>query len=202
MLFRFPAHSSQNIYVPPISYYQKWPKPVLTPIHERIKILTGGQRAVQRGEAVRPTSPGIGDDSRGRRGRHGAAIARCTGRVFDLETTHRVAEFKLSSWKGHDGARQRGLFADVVGLVSRRDRSARARSSSLARCRSPSSRQVSATRSRRCQDAVEGPTSNPRRAGTERDRDGLQVHRGREHRSDRPPVNDARPPVDRRPQQV
>ncbi|RAY12932.1 hypothetical protein DPM19_23265 [Actinomadura craniellae] len=38
------------------------------------------------------------------------------GRVFDLETTHRVAEFKLSSWKGHDGTRQRGLFADVVGL--------------------------------------------------------------------------------------
>ena len=37
-------------------------------------------------------------------------------RVFDLETTHRVAEFKLSSWKGHDGARQRGLFADIVGL--------------------------------------------------------------------------------------
>src|SRR4051794_25688037 len=35
-------------------------------------------------------------------------------RVFDLETTHRVAEFKLSSWKGHDGGRQRGLFADVV----------------------------------------------------------------------------------------
>ncbi|MFI7033700.1 hypothetical protein ACIBK1_33715 [Microbispora rosea] len=38
------------------------------------------------------------------------------GRVFDLETTHRVAEFKLSSWKGQDGARQRALFADVVGL--------------------------------------------------------------------------------------
>ncbi|MET7305264.1 hypothetical protein [Embleya sp. NPDC005575] len=37
-------------------------------------------------------------------------------RRFDLETTHRVAEFKLSSWKGADGARQRGLFADVVGL--------------------------------------------------------------------------------------
>ncbi len=37
-------------------------------------------------------------------------------RVFDLETTHRVAEFKLSSWKGADGARQRSLFADVVGL--------------------------------------------------------------------------------------
>lgn len=37
-------------------------------------------------------------------------------RVYDLETTHRVAEFKLSSWKGSDGMRQRGLFADVVGL--------------------------------------------------------------------------------------
>ena len=37
-------------------------------------------------------------------------------RVYDLETTHRVAEFKLSSWKGADGARQRSLFADVVGL--------------------------------------------------------------------------------------
>lgn len=38
------------------------------------------------------------------------------GRVFDLETNQRVAEFKLSSWKGADSMRQRGLFADVVGL--------------------------------------------------------------------------------------
>lgn len=38
------------------------------------------------------------------------------GRVFDLETNRRVAEFKLSSWKGADSMRQRGLFADVVGL--------------------------------------------------------------------------------------
>lgn len=37
-------------------------------------------------------------------------------RAYDLETSARVAEFKLSSWKGADGARQRGLFADVVGL--------------------------------------------------------------------------------------
>lgn len=37
-------------------------------------------------------------------------------RNFDLETSHRVAEFKLASWKGRDGMRQRGLFADVVGL--------------------------------------------------------------------------------------
>lgn len=38
-------------------------------------------------------------------------------RLYDLETTHRVAEFKLSSWKGADGMRRRGLFADVVGLA-------------------------------------------------------------------------------------
>lgn len=38
-------------------------------------------------------------------------------RVFDLETSRRVAEFKLSSWKGQDAMRQRGLFADVVGLA-------------------------------------------------------------------------------------
>lgn len=37
-------------------------------------------------------------------------------RVFDVETDRRVAEFKLSSWKGGDGMRQRSLFADVVGL--------------------------------------------------------------------------------------
>lgn len=37
-------------------------------------------------------------------------------RPFDLETNFRVAEFKLSSWKGRDSQRQRGLFADVVGL--------------------------------------------------------------------------------------
>ena len=37
-------------------------------------------------------------------------------RNFDLETSHRVAEFKVASWKGRDGMRQRGLFADVVGL--------------------------------------------------------------------------------------
>lgn len=37
-------------------------------------------------------------------------------RLYDLETDRRLAEFKLSSWKGSDGMRQRGLFADVVGL--------------------------------------------------------------------------------------
>lgn len=39
------------------------------------------------------------------------------GRLFDLETNIRVAEFKLSSWKGADSARQRSLFADIVGLA-------------------------------------------------------------------------------------
>lgn len=38
-------------------------------------------------------------------------------RIFDVETTLRVAEFKVSSWKGRDSMRQRGLFADVVGLA-------------------------------------------------------------------------------------
>lgn len=38
------------------------------------------------------------------------------GRVYDLETNKRVAEFKVSSWKGRDSMRQRGLFADVAGL--------------------------------------------------------------------------------------
>jgi ADP-ribosylglycohydrolase len=38
-------------------------------------------------------------------------------RIFDLETDRRVTEFKLAYWQGHDGMRQRGLFADVVGLA-------------------------------------------------------------------------------------
>jgi hypothetical protein len=37
-------------------------------------------------------------------------------RIYDLETTERVAEFKLSTWRGADGWRQRSLFADIVGL--------------------------------------------------------------------------------------
>ena len=38
-------------------------------------------------------------------------------RHFDLETDRRVAEFKLSSWKGADGGRKRALFADLRGLT-------------------------------------------------------------------------------------
>jgi hypothetical protein len=39
-------------------------------------------------------------------------------RVFDLETTIRVAEFKVAQWKGADSLRQRGLVADLVGLAN------------------------------------------------------------------------------------
>ena len=39
------------------------------------------------------------------------------GRPYDLETTHRVAEFKFTRWRGHDAVRQRELFADFVNLA-------------------------------------------------------------------------------------
>jgi hypothetical protein len=39
------------------------------------------------------------------------------GRPFDLETNLRVAEFKLSFWKGADAMRKRGVFADLVHLA-------------------------------------------------------------------------------------
>ena len=38
-------------------------------------------------------------------------------RIYDLETTLRVAEFKVAQWKGADSLRQRGLVADLVGLA-------------------------------------------------------------------------------------
>lgn len=38
-------------------------------------------------------------------------------RPFDLETDRRVAEFKLSFWKGADAMRMRGVFADLVHLA-------------------------------------------------------------------------------------
>lgn len=40
-----------------------------------------------------------------------------SGRRFDLETTHRIAEFKAAMWKGADTMRQRNLVADLVGLA-------------------------------------------------------------------------------------
>lgn len=38
-------------------------------------------------------------------------------RPFDLETSHRVAEFKVSVWRGADAMRKRGAFADLVHLA-------------------------------------------------------------------------------------
>lgn len=50
-------------------------------------------------------------------GRPSLGAGNDTTRVFDLETNLRVAEFKVSGWRGADGMRQRGLFADAVGLA-------------------------------------------------------------------------------------
>lgn len=43
------------------------------------------------------------------------------GRRYDLETTHRIAEFKFTQWRGHDAVRQRELFADFVNLAEADD---------------------------------------------------------------------------------
>lgn len=39
------------------------------------------------------------------------------GRPFDLETNLRIAEFKVSVWKGADAMRKRGVFTDLVHLA-------------------------------------------------------------------------------------
>ncbi|MFC8385981.1 hypothetical protein [Nocardia sp. NPDC057272] len=38
-------------------------------------------------------------------------------RPFDLETDHRIAEFKVAQWKGADTMRKRGVVADLVHLA-------------------------------------------------------------------------------------
>ncbi|TQN31106.1 hypothetical protein FHX37_0996 [Haloactinospora alba] len=38
-------------------------------------------------------------------------------RTFDVETDHRVAEFKVAVWKGRDAMRKRGVFQDLVHLA-------------------------------------------------------------------------------------
>ena len=38
-------------------------------------------------------------------------------RPYDVETSYRIAEFKISQWKGHDTTRQQFLFADLVNLA-------------------------------------------------------------------------------------
>jgi hypothetical protein len=39
-------------------------------------------------------------------------------RKFDLQTTHRVAEFKLALWSGTDAMRKRTTFHDLVHLAA------------------------------------------------------------------------------------
>ena len=44
-----------------------------------------------------------------------------TGKQFDLETTHRIAEFKFINWKGGpESIRQNSLFKDFFGLAEER----------------------------------------------------------------------------------
>lgn len=50
-------------------------------------------------------------------------------RKFDLETTHRVAEYKVSVWRGADAMRKRGAFADLVNLAPMTRRTRRSSSS-------------------------------------------------------------------------
>ncbi|WP_051165333.1 hypothetical protein [Nocardia testacea] len=38
-------------------------------------------------------------------------------RPFDLETDHRIAEFKVAQWKGADAVRKRGVVSDLVHLA-------------------------------------------------------------------------------------
>jgi hypothetical protein len=45
------------------------------------------------------------------------AAGNDSSRPYDLETDRRVAEFKLSAWKGADVARQRQTFKDLVHLA-------------------------------------------------------------------------------------
>lgn len=40
---------------------------------------------------------------------------------YDLETSHRIAEFKVSFWKGADTGRKRGVFADLAKLAMAED---------------------------------------------------------------------------------
>ncbi|GAA1614216.1 hypothetical protein ACFQY4_26135 [Catellatospora bangladeshensis] len=42
-------------------------------------------------------------------------------RRFDLQTDRRVAEFKVSQWKGKDSMRKRMVFADLVNLAMHAD---------------------------------------------------------------------------------
>jgi hypothetical protein len=66
-----------------------------------VGILMTLQRVLEPGEQVLSTSLGAGTG----------------GRSHDLVTSHRIAEFKFTTWRGSDSLRQRELFADFVNLA-------------------------------------------------------------------------------------
>lgn len=61
--------------------------------------------------------PHILDDGEKITNRPSLAAGNDPTRPFDLETSHRVAEFKVSVWRGADAMRKRGAFADLVHLA-------------------------------------------------------------------------------------
>jgi hypothetical protein len=63
-------------------------------------------RILEEGETIEYVSLGAGN----------------TGRLFDLETDRRVAEFKFIHWRGADAVRQDGLFKDFFRLAEHEPR--------------------------------------------------------------------------------
>jgi hypothetical protein len=61
--------------------------------------------------------PLILEDGERVRRRPSLAAGNDPTRPFDLETDRRIAEFKMSVWKGADTMRKRGVFADLVHLA-------------------------------------------------------------------------------------
>lgn len=67
-----------------------------------VGILTAIPSILREGEQVEQLSLGAGN----------------TGRAFDLETSHRIAEFKFISWRGGaESVRQNGVFKDFFRLA-------------------------------------------------------------------------------------
>ena len=46
------------------------------------------------------------------------AAGNTKGRLFDIETDRRIAEFKLARWTGEDGARQKSAVKDLARLAA------------------------------------------------------------------------------------
>lgn len=51
-------------------------------------------------------------------GRPSLAAGNDPTRPYDLQTTRRIAEFKLAMWAGADAMRKRGVFKDLVHLAA------------------------------------------------------------------------------------